>query len=410
MKNKNLLLIIALFFSTLIIYGQAPQRIDFQAMARDGSGNPMMNQNIAVKITVKEGATTVYAERHTLTTDEYGLFTLSIGEGAPISGSFAAIDWSLGNQRVKVEVDPNGGTSYVYMGTSDLASTPYAFYGEDDDADPVNELQTLSLSGNDLSISDGNTVTLPGGGSSLWTANGDDIYYNDGNVGIGTDIPLTPFHLYGGAGGGSSFSSIISGVIESPTWAYMEFSSDTWGGITFNSQNESVYAGLIYNFSDDRVMIRTGAQDDRLVIAQDGNVGINTTTPDAKLDVNGDVKLGASGVIFSELREITGTTDVSLYYTNVNLPSGYTEDNTRVLSLEINYNGDRWTGLANNNLSGSNNNVSYMLNGTLLIIYVPDMTIFKNRAFRILLMKVGTVKNTTTQTSESQGTTSSGVR
>ncbi len=287
MKNKNLLLIIALFFSTLIIYGQAPQRIDFQAMARDGSGNPMMNQNIAVKITVKEGATTVYAERHTLTTDEYGLFTLSIGEGAPISGSFAAIDWSLGNQRVKVEVDPNGGTSYVYMGTSDLASTPYAFYGEDDDADPVNELQTLSLSGNDLSISDGNTVTLPGGGSSLWTANGDDIYYNDGNVGIGTDAPAEFFHVDNA--GGPANTLITS------TQSY--YIADASGNSGLWLKENDVDVGFLY-WNPPSQAIFMYENGNQTMAWKENKVGVGINDPLVKLHV---VESGSDGVVGSDL-------------------------------------------------------------------------------------------------------------
>ena len=38
---------------------------------------------------------------------------------------------------------------------------------DDNDSDPINEIQSLSLSGQDLTISGGNTVTLPTGGSSL---------------------------------------------------------------------------------------------------------------------------------------------------------------------------------------------------------------------------------------------------
>ncbi len=34
------------------------------------------------------------------------------------------------------------------------------------------------------------------GGSSLWEQNGDDIYYNDGNVGIGTTSPSDKLHVY----------------------------------------------------------------------------------------------------------------------------------------------------------------------------------------------------------------------
>jgi len=284
MKNKKLLLIISLFFSALLMFAQIPQRIDFQAMARDGSGNPMINQNIAVKITVKEGATTVYVERHTLTTDDFGLFTLAIGEGAPISGSFAAIDWSLGNQRVKVEIDPNGGTSYVYMGTSDLASTPYAFYGEDDDADPVNELQTLSISGSDLSISDGNTVTLPGGGSSLWTANGDDIYYNDGNVGIGTDTPAEFFHIDNA--GGQANTLITS------TQSYYIADASGNSGLWFK-ENDADVGFLYWNPSSQAIFMYENG--DQTMAWKENKVGVGINDPLVKLHATESGSDGASG-------------------------------------------------------------------------------------------------------------------
>lgn len=288
MKNKNLLLIVSLFFTSLIVLGQAPQKIDFQAMARDASGNPLLMQTIGVRISIYEGGSSVYAERHTPQTDDYGLFMLHIGDGTPLSGNFNSIDWSLGNHSVKVEVDPNGGYAYVNMGTSQLTSAPYALYGEDDDADPGNELQTLSIVGNDLTISDGNTVTLPGGGgTSLWTQNGDDIYYDAGKVGIGTDTPLKEFHLFNGAGtGGGTYSNLVDAIIEDGDYAsYLEFNGDSYAGITFNAQNQSIYSGVFYNYSDNKVMIRTGGVDDRFVVSQEGYVGIGLPSPQIKLHV-----------------------------------------------------------------------------------------------------------------------------
>ncbi len=297
MKNKYLLLIISLFFSSLIVLGQAPQKIDFQAMARDGSGNPLLMQTIGVRISVYEGGSNVYAERHTPQTDDYGLFSLQIGDGTPLSGNFNSIDWSLGNHSVKVEVDPNGGYVYLNMGTSQLTSTPYALYGEDEDADPDNELQTLSIVGSDLTISDGNTVTLPGGGgSSLWTQNGDDIYYDAGKVGIGINAPEKEFHLFNGAGGGGgTYSSLVDAIIEDDTYAYLEFNGTGWAGITFNDQNESIYAGFLYNYYNERISIRSGGTDNCLVVDADGNVGIAEYDPLAKLHVYEEEGDGVSG-------------------------------------------------------------------------------------------------------------------
>ena len=59
---------------------------------------------------------------------------------------------------------------------------------DDADADATNELQDLTLNGQTLSISQGNSVTLPSGGTTKWADGPSGIYYDQGSVGIGTDL------------------------------------------------------------------------------------------------------------------------------------------------------------------------------------------------------------------------------
>ena len=58
----------------------------------------------------------------------------------------------------------------------------------DADADPTNELQNLTFSGDTLGLENGNHIIFPYD-SSHWAINGQNIYYNTGNVGIGSSSP-----------------------------------------------------------------------------------------------------------------------------------------------------------------------------------------------------------------------------
>lgn len=126
------LLIIACFFSSAI-FAQTPQAISYQAIARNATGVVLASQSVGIKISIHTGSVTgtvEYSETHHDTTNQFGLFTLQIGNGTPAIGTFSTIDWSTGNKFLQVELDPTGGTTYIDMGTSQLLSVPYALYAE----------------------------------------------------------------------------------------------------------------------------------------------------------------------------------------------------------------------------------------------------------------------------------------
>ncbi|MCI4669025.1 MAG: tail fiber domain-containing protein [Bacteroidia bacterium] len=333
--------IFAMVFLLLALpsFGQTDLGFNYQAVARDNTGSPLTNTAINLRFQITEATasgTIVYQETHAPTTNDFGLFNVIIGGGTIEVGTFGAIDWASDLHFLIVELNgskidtsrfeavpyakvatgmsmkdlvdvsgtatngqvlkwngsewapamdntddsdtdptnelqtlsisgttlsisngnsitiPSGGTTYTagpgiditgtvisntgdLDGTDDITNTsiaggdvsgtfsnlsvirlrgnplsataptngqvlkwdgsfwvPSTDNNSDNDADPTNELQTLSIVGNTLSITNGNSILVPG---SLWSASGNDIYYNTGNVGIGLSSPLYPLHV-----------------------------------------------------------------------------------------------------------------------------------------------------------------------------------------------------------------------
>ena len=136
---KQVIYLIAALLLPLCTFAQAPQAFSYQAIANNTNGTPVANGNVAVRISVLDNTATgtvLYTETHTKTTNAQGLFNLSIGQGAPTTGAFAAINWGANPKFVKVELDPAGGTNYTTVGTNQFQSVPYALYA--DKVNPAN--------------------------------------------------------------------------------------------------------------------------------------------------------------------------------------------------------------------------------------------------------------------------------
>lgn len=131
--KKQLLLTMLMAWMAILLYGQVPEKVSYQAVARDGSGTLLTNRVVGIRITILDGSATgnaLYMETHLKSTNDYGLFTLEVGGGAVVSGVFSTIDWGAAARYMRVEIDPNGGNSYVNMGESQLLSVPYALYAK----------------------------------------------------------------------------------------------------------------------------------------------------------------------------------------------------------------------------------------------------------------------------------------
>ena len=158
---------------------QAPLAINYQAVARTSTGVIIPSQNINVRFSVIEGTingTVIYTETHQTTTSSFGLFTLAIGRGTPVTGTFAGINWGAASDKfLRVEIAPDGSSNYQLQGTTQLLSVPYALYSE----------RTRLIAGNGISVTNGNTIA-----STYWVADVNGIRSvagGLGNVGIRTN-------------------------------------------------------------------------------------------------------------------------------------------------------------------------------------------------------------------------------
>lgn len=124
---KKILLTLALSVS-LFAAAQVPQGIQYQAVALNGA-SAVTNSNVGVRLSILNTAptgTVLYTETHVRMTNAQGLFNLVIGQGTPVTGTFAGISWGGGSKYLKVEMDIAGGTNYALVGTTELLSVPYA--------------------------------------------------------------------------------------------------------------------------------------------------------------------------------------------------------------------------------------------------------------------------------------------
>lgn len=130
MRMKYLLAAFAFIISQVVYSQGITSGFTYQAVIRSSEGEPLQVQNIGLRISLQdqEGNSVYFSETHLVTTTDQGVISVVVGEGSLVNGSFDQVPWSDGDIFIKVEVDPNGGSNFVDIGTNKLQAVPFALY------------------------------------------------------------------------------------------------------------------------------------------------------------------------------------------------------------------------------------------------------------------------------------------
>jgi hypothetical protein len=227
MKKKIILSVLVLLtvhclLTTVPCLSAVPSLISYQGVLKDSAGVPQ-NGEFAMKFCIyndSTGGDSLWCEINMAVQVKNGLFNVLLGNVTPIPDSvfYEPETW------LQVQV---GGS--VLSPRRRMVSVGYAFTDGD------------------------------------WTINGDNIYRLQGNVGIGTTEPLAPLHIERATGGDHLILDDASGGTDQKMWII----GAEFGALRFRSVNDAF----------------TSAPE-HMRITRDGNVGIGTASPSARLHID----------------------------------------------------------------------------------------------------------------------------
>lgn len=123
---KKLSLLVAVLWLSITAWAQ-PQQMNYQAVVRDAGGSPVANgTTVQLRFTIHNNSatgTSVYTETISTTANQFGLVNVQIGS----TGNLSTVNWGNGTKFLQVEANINS-AGFNDMGTTQLLSVPYALY------------------------------------------------------------------------------------------------------------------------------------------------------------------------------------------------------------------------------------------------------------------------------------------
>jgi hypothetical protein len=313
----KLLTKIALLFAVFLTVASSagaqgvPEGFQYQAVLYDASGLVLSAQTVDLRIGLISNnisGTLEFEEEHTVTTDNFGLVSLIIGQGTSTGNGavaqFSAILWSADDMFVNVALDQMQSGSFVNIATTQLFAVPYAMHSKTTDQQyAISGLADVDTTGLQIGhnlIWDG-TNWIPGVSSinidtAIYAVDAGSANYSDTatyalnaqNI-IPSDTALFAWHA-----DSANYAAIAGFAAFADSANYADTASWAWNAAgKWNLMGNALTGGeFVGTTSNDHLIMKTN-NIERMRIDSVGKVGIGTANPIAQLHVKSD-----QGVLF----------------------------------------------------------------------------------------------------------------
>ena len=266
MRTAASVLVACLMLASSIASGAVPHLLSYQGVLRDLSGNvvPDGQYNLTFRIySASSGGTALWTETQSLSVSG-GILNASLGSVIPLGIPFDVPYWLGITVGATPELTPR----------VRLAAAPYALRAAVADSVPG------------------------GGGDTDWVESGGNVYRLTGNVGVGTSTPLRKLHVSETVAGGLALPVKLENAGETAGTAVgIAFKTDAGGedrakGALVYERTTTWNRGSFHILQNNIGNLDVASLANAVVtVTNDGNVGIGTTTPKAKLEVTSHVRV-----------------------------------------------------------------------------------------------------------------------
>lgn len=308
-EMKNLTFFLALCW-TFIASAQSPfSGFNYQAVIRNSSGIPAANQNLTLKIEIRQNSTTgtiLFDEEHNAVSNNAGYVNLTVGQGTSLGNgtypSFSSIAWNNSLFFLNLLSFDQSSSTYSLISSQPIFAVPFAltsqktlqpfFLNTLSDVDPSGLQQNQLLKWNGVNWVPANDLKAGINDTVGFALNADSANYsatagfalNANNI-IPSDTAQYSY-LSGNAATATnaSFAENSDTAIFSQSSLIANTANNTWNTTGNLGTNSSINFLGTKDATD--LVFRTN-DTIRMVVKSTGRVGIGTSSPAADLHVSG---------------------------------------------------------------------------------------------------------------------------